>query len=72
MEAQAQYFENYVSADAVAQFVQSSPKTILRLAREGKIPAHTFGDGTARRHWRFKLSELDIWMKSRNNPLAAH
>jgi hypothetical protein len=41
----------------------------MRLAREGSVPAYTFSEGT-RRHWRFLISELDTWMRSRVNSNA--
>src|SRR5580658_6932052 len=37
-----------------------------RLAREGTIPAHPFGE-KSRKTWRFLLSELDAWMKAKVN-----
>lgn len=56
--------EAYRSAEDLAPFLQVHPKTILRMAREGKIPAHPFGDGE-RKRWRFLISEVDAWMRSR-------
>jgi hypothetical protein len=39
-----------------------SPKKLLNLARSGSVPAH--GVGTTRKMWRFRLSELDLWLQS--------
>ena len=35
------------------------PKTLQRMAREGAVPAYRVG-----RHWRYRASELDKWLKS--------
>lgn len=56
--------ESYRSAEDLATFLQVHPKTILRMAREGKIPAHPFGDGQ-RKRWRFLISEVDAWLRAR-------
>jgi excisionase family DNA binding protein len=59
--------ERYVPAEVAAAFLGCSEKTLRRMARAGTIPAHPFGEGLERRHWRFLISELDDWMRSRNN-----
>src|SRR5690349_7886281 len=58
--------EPYVNATDAAEFLGIHPKTLMRLAREGVVPAYSFTDAT-RHHWRFLKSELDIWMRSRLN-----
>src|SRR5271163_2574526 len=63
--------EPYVDAKEGAAFLCIHPKTLMRLAREGSVPAYSFSEGT-RRHWRFLLSELDNWMRSRVNSSAHH
>src|SRR2546425_5322970 len=35
------------------------PKTVERWAREGRIPAYRYF-----RHWRFRVSDLEVWMRS--------
>ena len=50
--------EPFVSVKEVAQFLRMAPRTIARMAREGRIPAHPIS-GTARRTWRFRLSEVE-------------
>jgi excisionase family DNA binding protein len=50
--------EPYVSVSQIAQFLGLAPRTVARMAREGRIPAHPVS-GTARRTWRFKLSEVE-------------
>jgi excisionase family DNA binding protein len=49
--------EPFVSTKQVAQFLGLAPRTVVRMAREGRIPAHPVS-GTVRRTWRFKLSEV--------------
>jgi excisionase family DNA binding protein len=58
-----------VNAIEGGAFLSIHPKTLMRLAREGGVPAYSFSEGT-RRHWRFLLSELDKWMKSKVNSSA--
>jgi excisionase family DNA binding protein len=58
--------EPYVDAEKAAAFLHVHPKTLMRLARQAKMPAYSFSEGT-RRHWRFQLSELDTWMRSKIN-----
>jgi excisionase family DNA binding protein len=61
--------EPYVDAQEGAAFLGLHPKTLMRLAREGKVPAYSISDGP-RRHWRFLISELDKWMKTKVNSSA--
>jgi len=58
--------EPYVDAKEGAAFLSIHPKTLMRLAREGSVPAYSCSEGT-RRHWRFLISELDKWMKTKVN-----
>ena len=58
--------EHYVSSEEAASFLKLNLCTVQRLAREGTIPAHPFGEG-ARKTWRFLFSELDAWMKAKVN-----
>ena len=58
--------EHYVSSDEAASFLKLNLRTVQRLAREGTIPAHPFGE-RSRKTWRFLLSELDAWMKAKVN-----
>jgi excisionase family DNA binding protein len=58
--------EHYVNSDEAASFLKLNLRTVQRLAREGTIPAHPFGEG-ARKTWRFLFSELDAWMKAKVN-----
>jgi excisionase family DNA binding protein len=56
--------ESYVDAAEAGRFLSLHPRTVQRPAREGRLPAHPLGEG-ARKTWRFLLSELDEWMRSR-------
>jgi excisionase family DNA binding protein len=58
-----------LDAEEAAALLKIHPKTLQRMARQGKLPAHPFGDGQ-RKRWRFLLTELDAWMRSRNNEFA--
>jgi hypothetical protein len=49
--------EVFVDADEAAKFLFLTRRRILELARTGKLPAHSIGNG-ARSVWRFRLSEL--------------
>src|SRR5207245_11741621 len=51
-----------VSQQRAADFLNMHPKTVLRKAREGSLPAHPVG--TDRKRWHFYLSELDDWLRS--------
>jgi hypothetical protein len=61
--------EPYVDAREGAAFLRMHPKTLMRLARDRAVPAYSFSEGT-RRHWRFLISELDKWMKTKVNSNA--
>jgi excisionase family DNA binding protein len=58
--------EPYVDANEGAAFLHIHAKTLMRLARERRVPAYSFSEGT-RHHWRFLLSDLDEWMKKQGN-----
>jgi excisionase family DNA binding protein len=58
--------EYFVDAAEAAKFLNIHRRTALQMARDGILPAHPLGDGR-RRLWRFLLSELDEWMRSRVN-----
>ena len=54
--------EAFVTPEEAASFMRYSPITVKRLAREGKIPAHSVTNGM-RRRWRFLISELAATMR---------
>jgi excisionase family DNA binding protein len=51
----------WLTANEAAQYLKVEPRTVLRWARERKIPAHALG-GTRRRVWRFLRAELDAML----------
>ena len=55
--------EPFVDAERAATFLAMRRKTLLDLARKGKLPGHPVGDGV-RKTWRFRFSELESWMQS--------
>jgi excisionase family DNA binding protein len=59
-----QDFEPYVSAEKAAAYLDVAPKTLLEKARKGELPAYPWGSGV-RKTWRFKISQLDEWMKGK-------
>lgn len=58
--------EPFVEADDAARFLHYSPRTVMQMARDGKIPAHPLGDG-ARKRWFFLISELAEFLRGRVN-----
>jgi len=56
--------ERFVDSVVAANFLSIERQMLMRLARQGKIPAYPLGDGQ-RRIWRFRLSELAKAMEQR-------
>jgi excisionase family DNA binding protein len=50
-------FEPFVNSEQAGKFLCLHPKTVEKMAREGRIPARKIG-----KFWRYRLSELDIAM----------
>lgn len=67
------HFEPYVDCVHAAVFLSMDRKTVQRLSREGKIPAHPVltGARNGRTTWRYKLSELDQWARTQRNSTSA-
>jgi len=57
--------EHFVDATAAAEFLGCSRTHLLKLARQGQIPAHPLPAGrkSLRRSWRFRLGELREFME---------
>jgi excisionase family DNA binding protein len=53
-------FEPLLKSEQAAALLQIHPKTLQKLARQGKLPATRIGD-----LWRFRASELDNWLRTR-------
>ena len=51
--------EKWVSVDEVAQHLKVKPDTVYKWLERKEMPAHKVG-----RLWRFKISEIDEWVKS--------
>jgi hypothetical protein len=49
--------EPFVEAEAAAEFMHYSTRSVKQMARDGRIPAHPFGSGP-RKRWYFLISEL--------------
>ncbi len=58
--------EPFVDAERAATFLDMRRKTLLDLARKGRLPGHPIGFGQ-RRIWKFRISELEYWMQSEVN-----
>jgi hypothetical protein len=56
--------EPFVAAERAANFLDMPRKTLLALARRGRIPAHGIPGKGKKRAWRFLISELDHWMRT--------
>ncbi len=54
--------ESWVDAEAVAHHLNISVQHVRRMATHGAIPAKQVGLGP-RKHWRFRLSEVDRVME---------
>jgi excisionase family DNA binding protein len=50
-------FEPLLDSTAAAKLLQIHPKTLQKLARIGRVPAHNVCG-----LWRFRASELDDWL----------
>jgi excisionase family DNA binding protein len=51
----------WLTATEAADYLKVKPRTVLKWAKEGRIPAHPLS-GSARITWRFLKSELDSAM----------
>ena len=58
--------EPFVEANAAAEFLHYSARSIKQMAREGRIPAHPFGTGS-RKRWYLLISELAEHLRSQVN-----
>jgi predicted DNA-binding transcriptional regulator AlpA len=58
--------ERFVDARAAGEFLGLHAITVQRLARKGALPSHPVSAG-AKVRWRFLLSELGEWLRSRRN-----
>jgi excisionase family DNA binding protein len=52
-------FEPLLDSNRAAALLGIHPKTLQKMARAGAVPGHRIGD-----LWRFRLSELDSWVRA--------
>lgn len=52
-------FEQLLNSAEAAKLLGVHPKTLMQMARRGKIPAVRVG-----KFWRFRASALDSWVRS--------
>lgn len=60
----AAVLEPFVDPERAAAFLSIPRRTLLGLARRGKIPGHGIPGKGKKKSWRFRLSELDRWMQT--------
>jgi excisionase family DNA binding protein len=53
----------WLTANEAAQYLRVKPRTILKWAKEGRIPGHPLS-GSTRITWRFRKTELDDMLAS--------
>jgi len=51
--------ERWITLAEVADHLQIAEETVHRWIRRKGMPSHRLG-----RHWRFKISEVDEWVRS--------
>jgi len=56
--------EPFVDPDTAAAFVGITRRTLLQKVRAGKIPGHPLDPHSKKKHWKFKLSELDRFISA--------
>lgn len=64
--------EEWVDAKVVAAYLGVTQAYVLKLALLGKIPASplpTTNDRGRRHRWRFRLSDIQAWMETRQEAL---
>ena len=59
--------EPLIDVEAAAKFLCLHPKTLMRMAREGRIPAFRIG-----RYWLFRASLLDAWLNGQLKSTSAN
>ena len=57
LDPDSERFEPLLDSAAAANLLQIHPKTLQKLARIGRVPAHNICG-----LWRFRASELDDWL----------
>ena len=55
-------FEPLLTAEEAASHLRVHPKTLQKMARADQVPCIRMG-----KYWRFRLSELDVWVGALQN-----
>ena len=63
VEVMMDYQDEILTSEEASEFLKVSNKTVLRLARDGALPAQKIG-----RAWRFCRSELVAYVAQRAEP----
>ena len=58
--------EKWSNLESVAEYLGVNKDTIRNWIKKTDIPAHKIG-----RQWKFKLSEIEAWVKSGNSALKS-
>lgn len=53
----AQTASDILTSSEAAQYLQVHPRTVVGMASRHEIPSFRIG-----RHWRFRKSDLDLWI----------
>jgi excisionase family DNA binding protein len=59
--------ETFLTTEEVLAYLQVNLRTVYRLIKAGKIPAVRVG-----RQWRFRKSDIDVWLDRQHSRPAAH
>lgn len=54
-----QNIENWISMKSITEYLDVSRETVLQWINNRNMPAHKVG-----RQWKFKISEIDEWVRS--------
>jgi excisionase family DNA binding protein len=54
--------QGFLTTDEVLGYLNTTPRTIYRLIRNGELPAIRIG-----RQWRFQRADLDRWIERQAN-----
>lgn len=60
-------FEPFLNSEQAAALVKVHPKTLQRLARNGRVVGYRIG-----KLWRFRASDLDGWKDSEQTEIDSH
>jgi excisionase family DNA binding protein len=58
-------WERLLSPEEAAKHLDVHPKTLLKMARAGKVPCFRIG-----RYVKFRLSALDVWVRGSENRVS--